>query len=422
MAPGPAIAPGLSAPDPYVIVVAIAGLAVLVAIPTLTHHRERIFSPAIVYLLMGVLLAGVIALLDARWLRLGADAAVVERLTELAVIVALFTTGLRIDRAISLRGWRSTAVLLAVVMPITILAIVAAGVWGLGLSLGAAIVLGAALAPTDPVLAGDLGVPGPNEGDRSEPAFVLTSEAGLNDGLAFPFIYLGLIVASDPGTGDLLEWVAADVLYAIAGGLAAGAALGWGIAAVAIRLRDRGVLAPRLDGWAPAGAVLLIYGASEIIGTYGFLAAFAGGMAFRRHERDHEYIDGVHEGAEGAERALELAAILMLGSMLTIEGLALAGWGALALALGLVLVVRPLVTVAALWRSALTLRERCFVGLFGVRGIGSVYYATAALGSGLLLPEEGRLIVWTVAVAVCVSIVLHGVAAAPLTKALVRRR
>ncbi|MEQ9336817.1 MAG: cation:proton antiporter, partial [Miltoncostaeaceae bacterium] len=395
-------------------------LAVLIAIPTLTHHSDRIFSPAIVYLIIGTALAGLLALLDGGWLTLAGDSDVVEHLTELAVIVALFATGLKIDRRISLRGWGPTALLLAVVMPLTILAIVAAGVWGLGLSLGAAIVLGAALSPTDPVLAGDLGVPAPGRGDRSEPAFILSSEAGLNDGLAFPFVYLGLVVASAPGSGDLLEWVAADVVYAIALGLGAGAGLGWLIAAVGVWFREHGIVAARLDGWAPVGAVLVIYGATEIIGAYGFLAAFAGGLAFGRYERGHELVDGVHDGAEVAERALELAAILLLGSMLTTAGLALAGWEAIALGLALILVVRPVLTVVALWRTGLPARERLYVGLFGVRGIGSIYYATAALGSGLLAPDEGALVVWTVAVAVCVSIVLHGVAAAPLTRAMVR--
>ena len=289
----------------------------------------------------------------------------------------------------------------------------------MGLSAGAAIVLAAALAPTDPVLAGDLGVPAPGEGDRSEAAFALTSEAGLNDGLAFPFVYLGLVVAAGFDAGSFAEWLAVDVLYGIAGGIAIGAALGWGIAAAAVRLRDRGLLAVGLDGWAAVGAVLAIYGVTEIAGAYGFLAAFAGGIAFRRYERDHEYNDGVHAGAEALERALELTMILFLGSLLTLDGLEVAGWTAVALAAALILVIRPLATMVGLRWSRLRGRERLYVGIFGIRGIGSIYYATAALGSGLLTRAESETIVWTVVVVVGISIVVHGLTASVMTRRMV---
>ncbi len=415
----PAIAPGIGAPDLYVVAVAFAGLAVLVAILALTHHGGRSFSPALVYLGMGALGAVGVALLDAPWLTVTGDAAVIERISEIAVVVALFATGLRIDHALVLREWRSTVLLLGVVMPVTIAAVAVLGVWVVGLSAGAAIVLAASLAPTDPVLAGDLGVPAPGEGDRSEPAFALTSEAGLNDGLAFPFVFLGLVVASGGGVASYAEWLAADVVYAVAAGVAIGALVGRGIAAAAVRLRDRGLLASGLDGWAAVGAVLAIYGVAEIAGAYGFLAAFAGGIAFRRYERDHEYNDGVHAGAEALERALELTMILFLGSLLTLGGLGTAGWEAGLLAAALILVIRPLATMVGLRGSRLRGRERLYVGLFGIRGIGSVYYASAALGSGLLATGEAGTVLWTVLVVVCISIVVHGLSATPLTRLMV---
>lgn len=417
---GPAIAPGIGAPSIYVVAAAFAGVAVLVAVLALTHHGERAFSPAMVYLGMGVLGATGVTLLDAPWLAVVDDASVIEHLSEAAVVVALFATGLRLDTALSMREWRTTALLLGVVMPVTIAGVALLGVWVAGLSLGGAIVLAAALAPTDPVLAGDLGVLAPGEGDRSEPAFALTSEAGLNDGLAFPVVFLGLVIASGGGPAAYAEWLAADVLYAVVAGIGIGAAVGWGIAAAAVRLRDRGLLATGLDGWAAVGAVLAIYGVAEIAGAYGFLAAFAGGIAFRRYERDHEYNDGVHAGAEALERGLELTMILLLGSLLTLDGLGEAGWEAVAIALALILVIRPIATMAGLRGSALAGRERLYAGLFGIRGIGSIYYATAAFGSGLLAAGEGTRIVWIVVVVVSISIVLHGLLAAPLTRRMVQ--
>ncbi len=420
---GPAaIAPGLDLGDTWGLGALFLGLAVLIAIVALTHQRSRAFSPSVVYLGLGAAGAVSAAVLDLGWLDLIEDADAVERLAELAVIVALFATGMRLDRPIGLRGWRSTILLLVVVMPVTIAAVAAFGVVAMGLSAGAAIVLGAALAPTDPVLAGDLGVGPPGERDEGATGFALTSEAGLNDGLAFPFLYLGLVVAAGLDAGSLAEWLAVDVLYAIAGGILIGAAGGWAISAAATRLRERDLVAAELDGWAAIGAVLAIYGVAQLAGTYGFLAAFAGGIAFRRRERDHEYNVGVHAGAETLERVLELAMILLLGSLVTLTGLGVPGPAGWALAAVLLLAIRPLASLVALGPSGLDGPERLWVGWFGVRGVGSLYYAAAALGSGILSAREGEVVMWTVVVVVCVSIVAHGVTSAPLTRRLEARR
>ncbi len=365
-----AISPGLEAPDLYALGLLFAGLAVLVAILALTHQRPRAYSASIVYLAMGGAGAAGVALLDAPWLDLLEDSETVERMSELAVIVALFATGLRLDRRLTLRAWRSTALLLAVVMPLTIAAVAAFGALGMGLSAGAAIVLGAALAPTDPVLAGELGVGPPGERDETEPAFALTSEAGLNDGLAFPFLLLGLLVAGGASSSDVAEWLAADVVYATVAGIAIGAAAGWALSAVAARLRERSLVDRELDGWAALGAVLAVYGLTEVAGAYGFLAAFAGGIAFRRRERDHEYNEAVHAGAATVEKVLELAMILLLGSLVTAEGLEAPGWAGWMLAPLLLLLIRPAAVAVGLAGSPLRPRERAYVGWFGVRGVG----------------------------------------------------
>ncbi len=413
-----AISPGLGAPTDYVLGLLFVGVAVLLAILALTHQRARAYSASVVYLALGAVAAGGIAALDAPWLDPVDDAVTVERLSELAVIVALFATGLRLDRRLTWRGWRSTALLLGVVMPVTIAAVAAFGALGMGLSAGAAIVLGAALAPTDPVLAGDLGVGPPGERDEGEPAFALTSEAGLNDGLAFPFLLLGLVVAADPSAADVAEWLAADVLYATTAGVAIGAGAGWALSAGAARLRERSLVDRELDGWAALGAVLAVYGMTEVAGAYGFLAAFAGGIAFRRRERDHDYNRAVHAGAATVEKVLELAMILLLGSLLTLGGLAAPGVAGWLLAPLLLLVVRPAACAGALIGSPLRPRERAYVGWFGVRGVGSLYYASAAVGAGVLAPDEARTVVWTVVAVVLVSIVAHGVSGAPLTRRL----
>ena len=150
-----------------------------------------------------------------------------------------------------------------------------------GLSLGAAVVLGAILAPTDPVLAGDIGVGPPGDEDEREPNFSVTGEAGLNDGLAFPFLLLGLFIAAEPGTGWVGEWLTADVLYGIGAGAAIGVAIGYGLAKLAVELRDRRLLASSFDGWLAIPSVVAIYALSEIAGGLWLHSRFRRRVAFR---------------------------------------------------------------------------------------------------------------------------------------------
>ncbi len=209
------------------------------AIGALSHEHERAFSASIIYLGLGAGAAVVIQLAGVDWIDPLEDESLIERLTELAVIIALFGTGLKLDRPLNRESWGGVARLLIVAMPLTIGAVALFGTQVMGLSLGAAIVLGAMLAPTDPVLAGDIGVGPPGDEDEHEPNFSITGEAGLNDGLALPFLFLGLFVADEGGTGWLGEWLVADVVYAIGVAVVIGAAVGYGIGALAVNLRDR---------------------------------------------------------------------------------------------------------------------------------------------------------------------------------------
>jgi sodium/hydrogen antiporter len=409
---------GFSFADPYAIALTFAGVAVFAAVGALSHQRERAFSASLIYLALGVVAATIIDLLGVRWIDPFGDAVLIERLAEFAVIVALFGTGLKLDRALDRSVWGSVARLLGIVMPLTIAAIALFGTALMGLSLGAAIILGATLAPTDPVLAGDVGVGPPGDPEESEPHIALTAEAGLNDGLAFPFVFLGVYAAAEGGTGWIGEWLAADVLYAVLVGVALGTAGGYLIAASLVRLRERRLLTHALDGWVAVAAVLLVYGLTEVIGAYGFLAVFTAGVGFRRYEHDHEMNRRVHDGAELVEKFCELGLILLLGSLVTVTGLGEVGTGWLLVPV-LLFVIRPLATMIAFAGSPTTTPvERAFIGWFGVRGIGSLYYIAVALGLGLLSVDESRSLFWTVAACVVASIVVHGVTATPLTRRL----
>ena len=409
---------GFSFADPYAIALVFAGIALFAAIGALSHQHERAFSASLIYLGLGLTGAVIIELLGVQWIAPLRDTSLIEHLTEFAVIVALFGTGLRLERALHPRGWGSVARLLGIVMPLTIAAVALFGTQVMGLSLGAAIILGAALAPTDPVLAGDVGVGPPGEEDEHEPRFAVTAEAGLNDGLAFPFVFLGAFVAAQGGSDWIWEWLAADVAYAILVGVVFGAAGGYAIAAGVVWLRDRRLMNDALDGWVAVAAVLLVYGLTEVAGAYGFLAAFAAGVGFRRYEHGHEANRRVHDGAEVVEKFCELGVILLLGSMATTAGVREVGWAGWLLVPVLLLVIRPLATAVAFVGSSMPARERAFVAWFGVRGVGSLYYVAVALGLDILSVDESRNLFWTVAACIVVSVVLHGATASPLSRRL----
>jgi sodium/hydrogen antiporter len=404
--------------DPYVIELMFLGVILFAAIWVLSTHGERAFTPAAIYLLFGAIAALFLHFLGIDLIDPLENAVLIEHLAEFAVIVALFGAGLRIDRRLSLRGWKSTALLILVVMPLTIAGVGLFASTVMGLSLGAAIVLGAALAPTDPVLARDVKVGPPGKGDVSETHFALTSEAGFNDGAAFPFIFLGVFIAAEGGTSWLTEWFTADVLYAIPGGLLIGAGGGLGIAWFSDWLRRHQRLKPAFDGWLALAAVLVIYGVAETAGTYGFLAAFAGGLAYRRFEFEHESHQRVHRGSDVIEDVTELGMILLLGSTVTFVGLATPGIEGWLLIPVLLLVIRPASVMLAFVRSRITVRERLLIGWFGIRGIGSFYYAAVAITTGVLTTAEAETIYWTIIACAGVSILVHGFTAGAATESI----
>ncbi|CAA9496816.1 MAG: hypothetical protein AVDCRST_MAG53-2157 [uncultured Solirubrobacteraceae bacterium] len=364
-----------------------------------------------VYTALGLGAAASIHVLGVDWLEVEEDIAVIEHVAEAAVVVTLYATGLQIDRELKLVAWRSVLLLLGVVMPLTIAAVTLLGVGLLGLSLGAALVLGAALAPTDPVLAGDVGVGPPGE-DEPEARFSLTAEAAFNDGLAFPFLLAGLLIASEGGTGWVGSWALVDVLYKIVAGVAVGILMGGLAARLALPLRTEGRLGNDLDGWLAVAVALAVYGVAQVLGSYGFLAAICAGLAFRRYEHDHDKHHELHAGAQRIVQLLELGTIVLVMSMVTLSGLGVPGWEGWLVGVLLVFLIRPASAVAILrprWMASQ--EERGFVAFFGVRGLGSIYYVGAALGTGVLSAGEARTVLWTVLAAVLVSVLVHGVTA-----------
>jgi sodium/hydrogen antiporter len=417
-----AAAPGLHVGDEYALALLFAGVALYVAIGALSHEHERAWSAAVIYLGLGLLAAAGLHVFGIDPLDPLEDEVLIERLSEFTIVLAVFSAGLSVQRLVSVRQWRSVAMLLGVVMPVTIGLVALFATQVMGLSLAAAIILGAVLAPTDPVLAGDVGLAPPGDDDRAEdPHFSLHTEAGLNDGLAFPFVLAGVLIATEGGTGWVVEWLLTDVLYGLAVASAIGAGAGYAIAAAHVRLRDRELLSHDFDAFVALATVLLVYGGVELLGAYGFVAVFWAGFAFRRYEFGHEVNRSVHDGADEYAKLFELAVLLVAGSLVTWEGLGepgLAGW---LLAPLLLFVIRPGVVLALSAGSLLSWGQRLFLAWFGVRGIAALFYAAYVIHTDALSREEAGTVFWTALAVVLVSVVVHGVSASPLTRRLLER-
>ncbi|WP_091462843.1 cation:proton antiporter [Micromonospora inyonensis] len=347
---------------------------------------------------------------------------VATHLTEVGVIVALMGAGLKIDRPLSWRRWSSTWRLIAIAMPLCIAAVALLGWWWAGLVPATALLLGAALAPTDPVLAADVQVGEPTDVEDSEDEvrFALTSEAGLNDGLAFPFVYAAIAIASTSlAPADwLAEWITVDLLWKVGAGVAGGLLVGWLLGKLFFRAPSELRLARHAEGFLALAATFLAYGLVEVIGGYGFLAVFVAARAIRAAERTHQFHSVLHDFAEQVERLLTVLLLLLFGGAVVGGLLAPLTWQAALVGLALVFVVRPLTGWLSLRGAPGRPAEHWVIACFGIRGVGSFYYLAYATTKADFPQAD---LVWaTAGLVVIVSVVVHGVAATPVMQVLDR--
>jgi sodium/hydrogen antiporter len=333
-----------------------------------------------------------------------------EYAAELCVIIGLFGTGLRIDRIASAAKTRPTVRLLVIAMPLTIAAVALFGWTVAGMTLAGSLLLGAVLAPTDPVLAGDVQVGPPMEGGEHPVRYTLTAEAGLNDGLAFPFVHLGLLVAV---TGTLSletagEWLLRDVLWRIGAGAVSGAAMGWLLGKLLFDWPRGNALSKTESGVTALAGVLLAYGATELIEGYGFIAAFVSGFVLRRAESQHDFHRRLHDFSQSLEHAFTAVILIALGGALPALWPHL-GWAEAGIGLALIFILRPLIGWVSLIGTGLRHRERAVVAFYGVRGVGSIYYLAYAGSHERLTNEPG---LWaTIGFTVLLSTIVHGLTA-----------
>jgi sodium/hydrogen antiporter len=394
---------------------------------------------AMVYLVVGFILGpGVTGLLDPD---IHGKTHVVGIVTEAGLVVSLFAIGMHLRVPLTDHLWRLTLRLGVVAMLFTIAIMTAVGHYVIGLTAGVALVLAAALAPTDPVLANELR---PREAGDDEPLrFALSSEGGCNDGAAWPFLLLGLAIC---GVDNAAQKDLFPFLLSVAWGIASGVAIGWlfgtGVVALVTRLRTRFKEALGLEAFFALGLMSACYGAALLIHGYGFLAVFAGGVALRRRERAStgarvpaEALESVEHGArdEAAtdpalahaymaesmmsfaveiEGLVELGLMLVIGSVVSAHWRELLEWRALVPGLLLLFVVRPFSAYASLLGSSLSIHQRMLAGWLGVRGVGTFYYLLFGIGrapEAMLDPIAAPVLATIVG-----SVFLHGATATTL--------
>lgn len=434
----------------------LAGTVLLLMALSSAYLRNLPLSTSAIYLALGA----AIGPLGFGWLRigLGESGQWFERVTEAAVVLALFVGGLKLRLPLRDPAWIAAYRLAGPVMVASILGVALFCRLLLGLDTATALLVGAVLAPTDPVLANTVKVNRAADHDRMR--YGLSGEAGLNDGSAFPFVVLALVWAEEGGPGGWMAgWALHRVLWAVPVGLLFGFALGRGVGRFAIRLRSR-----QRDTGAPSdflalALVALSYAGAEAIGAWGFLATFAAGVGLRHaelhvtqetphpnqaisppgehgseadpvaHPPAEELVGASVEAEElkepavaagvlvaeaisfgdTAERLLEVLLVVLVGVCLAPY------WDprAVPLALALFFVIRPLATRVLLAGTPTTRAQRWLMGWFGIRGIGSLYYLSYALSHGVSGAAGDDLAGLTISV-VALSILIHGMSAGPV--------
>ncbi|HEY6528616.1 MAG TPA: sodium:proton antiporter [Cellvibrionaceae bacterium] len=401
------------------------------------------FSSSIVYLTIG-LIAGPMVLNLFHFNPI-TEAPLLEILTEVAVLISLFSAGIKMPVPVTVRQWTRPVLLAWVSMTLTVALVAAFTYYVFNFPLGLAILLGAILAPTDPVLATD--VQSRHPGDKDHLRFNLTCEAGMNDGSAFAFVMLGLGLLGAHELGDAgWKWLTFDVLWATLAATALGIVGGMVLAQIGWKLRGTELKHEILDDFVGLGLIALAYGISLSISAWGFLTVFFAGVALRQTElklskrraqknASEQHTKNVRDASEpeetppiisvealvfGAhlERLSEMLLVFLLGGMLTFH---FWSWKTIGLAAFLFLIARPLSVYISLAGTSTSWRLRSMIGWFGVRGIGSIYYLMYAIQHGLNKTHAQQLTEFTLVV-ITLSIIVHGTSVKPIMEKFWRGR
>jgi NhaP-type Na+/H+ or K+/H+ antiporter len=395
--------------DNYLVVITIIGIGILgmAWMPSLTAKTKISYS--VVYLLMGMLLYSVFDFLPVPSPQLHGKSTL--HLTELVLIISLMGTGLKIDQKFSFKSWIIPFRLIGVTMLLCIVAVTAVGFYYFEIPLAASLLLAAALAPTDPVLATDVQVGDPNEKDRDNAKFSLTAEAGLNDGMAFPFVWLAIVLAMSSGTDSslLFTWAWKHIVYQIAAGLISGVLIGKLLGYILFTLSKKHETFVTQDGFVSIAVTLLVYGVTELIHGYGFIAVFAAAVTLRTHERSHKYHNRMHAFSDQMERMLVAIMLILFGGSLVHGILDSLTWPMAAFSIVFIFLIRPLAGLIGLIGTKLRIQEKLVISFYGIRGMGSIYYLAFAFSTAYFTNQDA---LWSiVAFIILISIGIHGITA-----------
>lgn len=394
----------------------LIGIVILLAatIPNLLKNKN--ISEPIIYIAIGVL----IYLLGNNYSSIAPlnNVKVIEEITEFVVIVALTNAGLKIRNPFSWETWRHSFWLLAITMPLTIIASAFISSWILGFAPAAAILYGSLISPTDPVLASDLQTTRPSEKDISKTRLALTSEAGINDGLAFPFTYFALFLATRGNhfSGWIGEWFLVDFLLKTVIGIIVGIALGWLLYKLIFPFTTKNQQSNITRGILSLALTLIPYATTQMLGGYGFIAVFLAASAFSHREKDIRHMDNLHDFTEEIERIFVALLFVILGIYLGANFVDLLNYKLISVALILILIIRPIAGYIALIGKKISNFEKFVLSFYGIRGVGSIYYLMFALGT-VSFSESEKLIQLT-AVTIILSVLIHGISAATIQKKL----
>lgn len=422
--------------DPRIFMFVIFGLGLMLAVSLERFLARYWLSLPIIYVGAGFVLFSLpLGLPNINPTYDGFDAVTLEYATEFIVIASLMAAGIAIDRPVSWSNWRQIWPLLVIAMPLTIAAVAFLGWWALGLAPASAILLGAALAPTDPVLARSVQVGPPGENKRHDVRFSLTVEAGLNDGLAFPFTYLAIAAVGMTSLGAwTLEWAALDLGWRIF----AGCVVGWAVGRLGSwYVFEREADAPIEDieedadetdppkystseGLIVLGTLLLAYGLAELAEGYGFLAVFVGAVTARQRENRSRYHKISHHFIDQIEQIVLVAVLFGFGAMLAGGVLAPLTWVGALIGLALIFVIRPVAGFLSEARSDLPMIGTLAIAFLGVRGMGSIYYLAYGQNHADFAQIDQ---LWAVtSFAILLSIVVHGIVSGPFILFAERRK
>jgi len=342
-------------------------------------------------------------------------------LTELVVIISLMGAGIKIDRPFSIKSWAIPLKLVTITMVLSIAFSVFLGYYFLSLGLASAILLGACLAPTDPVLAADVQVAPPNETIKSETRFSLTAEAGLNDGMAFPFVWLAItvgLVTTTNAHGLIGQWFTFDVLYRIILGLVSGYLLGKFIGFIIFKLSNQYELLQTRDGLVAISATLVVYSITEFMSGYGFIAVFVCAISLRHYEKGNAYHTELHSFSDQIERMLVSVLLILFGGMLARGILAPLDWKMAGFGIVFMFFIRPVSGLLTLSATKISFHEKLGISFFGIRGVGTVFYLSFAF-SEFDFKYQDR--IWAIgAFVILLSIIIHGFTATRVMKKLTK--